>query len=109
MSTLRCVEHLIPRPNRPFPLNHYPSVKDLYFCAIRKFSTTALKIENINIGPDVYSRPLKDSYQDELYRSCYVLLGNLYMTLEWTGSAANAGPDAEWLGRFSGEVGRVGY
>lgn len=45
-----------------------------------------------------FSRPQEASDQDELYRSCYMLLGNLYLTPEWTGSAANAGPGASgWV------------
>lgn len=74
---------MVPRPDTPFPSEIYPTVKSLAFAAIRRFSVTALKTEKP--GPGAVPRPLEASFQDEFYKSCYKILGNSYLTPEWSG------------------------
>ncbi len=38
------------------------------------------------MGPGARSRPVEAQYQDEFYRACYALLGNIYLSSEWTGN-----------------------
>lgn len=41
------------------------------------------------MGPGAMAKPLEYMYQDEFYKACYVLLGNLYLTPEWSGSVGS--------------------
>lgn len=84
----RCAELLL-RMNIPkFPLDKYPTVRDLSFAAIRHFSVISLRSSLKRLGPAAESRPLEAQFQDEFYRACYLLLDRfVYLTPEWTGRA----------------------
>lgn len=77
-----------------FPLDQYPTVRDLSFAAIRQFSMHSLRSSGERLGPAAESRPLEAQYQDEFYRACYVALGRtVYLTPEWTGKASSGRVD----------------
>jgi len=72
------MEHLLSTEVPPFPLHCFPTLKDLCLGVIGKFKPAALK--------GVEARPLESQYQDEFYRSCYMLLDrHLYLNSEWSG------------------------
>jgi hypothetical protein len=85
----------------PFPASEFPSVKDLCFAAIRKFTSTGLKPDRQRLGPGAQPRPLEAQYQDEFYRACYDLLGTVYLSSEWTGK--------ETTGRVDFRVKEMGW
>jgi hypothetical protein len=52
---------------------------------IREFKPGGLKSDGQGLGPGALPRPLEAQYQDEFYRACYTLLGNIYLSSEWSG------------------------
>ena len=80
-------------PAPPFPSDRYPSVKDLCLAVIGKFRSSALKSEDRGLGPGAQPRPVEAQYQDEFYRACYALLGNIYLSSEWSGKGKNGSVD----------------
>jgi hypothetical protein len=85
-----------------FPLQKFPTVRDLSFAAIRQFSCTSLRSRSERLGPGAETRPLEAQYQDEFYRACYVVLDHIvYLTPEWTGKVAS--------GRVDFQVKSVGW
>ena len=79
------MEWLLTNEAPAFPVTQYPDVFTLTMSAIKQFNRTALKSSVENLGPGAELRPLEAIYQDELYRSCFSLLGNIYLTSEWSG------------------------
>ena len=72
-----------------FPVTQYRDVFTLTMSSIKYFNRTALKssVEKLGFGAEL--RPLEAIYQDELYRSCFSLLGHIYLTSEWSGREKN--------------------
>ncbi|KAN0086423.1 hypothetical protein V8E54_000111 [Elaphomyces granulatus] len=60
----------------PFPLLRFPSVKDLCLAVIREFKS--------QIGSRRASSPLEANYKGEFYKACYTLLGDIYLSSEWS-------------------------
>ena len=57
-----------------------PSITHLCFAAIRKFNPTRLRSREQGVSAGAKWRPVEAQYQDEFYRSCYVLFDkNLYL------------------------------
>ncbi|KAI9781194.1 MAG: hypothetical protein M1839_006302 [Geoglossum umbratile] len=81
----RCVEHLLSDSVPPFPLEKFPSVKDLCLAVIRNFKSSGLRSGGQVLGPGAQLRPLEVQYQDEFYRACYTLLDTIYLSSEWAG------------------------
>ncbi|GAD99046.1 predicted protein [Paecilomyces variotii No. 5] len=82
----RYLECMLSMEAPEFPLSEYPSVKDLCFAAIRRFSPHALRCPDRGLSIAGNPRPLEAQYQDEFYRACYSLLGNnIHLSSEWTG------------------------
>ena len=52
---------------------------------IRRFKPSGLKPDGEEMGPGTQPRTVEAQYQDEFYRACYVLLGNIYLSSEWSG------------------------
>ena len=52
---------------------------------IREFKSTGLKSNGQRLGSGALPRPMEAQYQDEFYRACYVLLGNIHLSSEWSG------------------------
>ena len=52
---------------------------------IREFKSSGLKSDGQRLGPGVLPRPVEAQYQDEFYRACYTLLGDIYLSSEWLG------------------------
>ena len=59
--------------------------KDLCIDVLRKFSRNSLISAGRGIGAGAVSRPVEALYQNEFYRACAVLLGDVYLTPEWAG------------------------
>ena len=77
----------------PFPSYKFPSVKELCFAVIREFKSTGLKSNGQRLGSGALPRLVEAQYQDEFYRACYVLLGNIYLSSEWPGKGKNGRVD----------------
>ena len=77
----------------PFPSYKFPSVKELCFAVIREFKSTRLKSNGKRLGSGALPRPVEAQYQDEFYRACYVLLGNIYLSSEWSGEEKSSRVD----------------
>jgi hypothetical protein len=80
----RCVEHILSIQAPPFPLDKFTSVRELCFAAIRQFKPTALRSVQRGLGTGAVLRPIEGRYQDELYRACGALLGEVYISSEWS-------------------------
>ncbi|KAL1963981.1 hypothetical protein VTN77DRAFT_7656 [Rasamsonia byssochlamydoides] len=61
--------------------------------AVLRFSRTALNNGEGTLGSGAVPRPLEAVYQDELYRTCFSLLGNIYISSEWSGKDKNGRVD----------------
>ncbi|KAA8895073.1 hypothetical protein FN846DRAFT_971411 [Sphaerosporella brunnea] len=68
-----------------FPFS-YDGPKSVVIGAIKRFSRQSL-LSAGRIGPGAMIRPAEAQYQDELYRTCYELLGGVHLTSEWAGSS----------------------
>jgi hypothetical protein len=90
---IRCVEHLLFNSVPPFPLEMFPSVKDLCLAAIRNIKSTGLRSGGQVLGPGAQPRPLEAQYQDEFYRACYTLLDTIYLSSEWAGKESGGRVD----------------
>ncbi|OXV05280.1 hypothetical protein Egran_06952 [Elaphomyces granulatus] len=78
--------YLISTSSLPFPSDKFPSVQELCFAVIREFKSSALKPpDGQRLGPGAVPRPVEARYQDEFYRACDALLGNIYLSSEWLG------------------------
>jgi hypothetical protein len=64
----------------PFPLDRFPSVKDLCFATIRKFRPIGLKSDRQDLSAGAQLRPVETQYQDEFYRAYYTLLNHIYLS-----------------------------
>lgn len=60
----------------------FPSVGALCMSAVRQFSRVALNNGEGTLGSSAVQRPLEAVY-DELYRACFLLLKNVYISSEW--------------------------
>ena len=60
-------------------------MKDLCLAVIREFKSRGLKLDEQRLGPGALTRPLEANYKDEFYRACYTLLGDIYLSSEWSG------------------------
>ena len=83
------MEWLLTTEAPAFPVTKYPNVFALTMSAIGHFNRTALKSSVENIGTGAKFRPLEAIYQDELYRSCFSLLGHIYLISEWSDKKKN--------------------
>jgi len=93
---------LMLRNNAPsFPLNRFPSVKDLAFDVIRRFSRVSLVSAQRGLGAGLVAPPVEAQYQDEFYRACWEVLGNIYITSEWSGQSS--------AGRVDFQIKSVGW
>lgn len=72
--------------DKDFPTEHYNnSVATFCFKAIKKFSSRCLSNSTSELASGGIIRPLEAVYQDELYRSCYQILGSKsYLISEWS-------------------------
>jgi hypothetical protein len=61
--------------------------------AVRRFSPIALNNGEVTLGSGAVPRPLEAVYQDELYRACFLLLRNIYISSEWSGKGKNGRVD----------------
>jgi hypothetical protein len=52
---------------------------------IREFKSRGLKLDEQRLGPGALPQPLEANYKDEFYRACYTLLGDIYLSSEWSG------------------------
>ena len=101
MLLLRYCELML-RNNAPsFPLNRFPSVKDLAFDVIRRFSRVSLVSAQRGLGAGLVAPPVEAQYQDEFYRACWEVLGNIYITSEWLGQLS--------AGRVDFQIKSVGW
>ena len=79
---------------REFPLDQFPSLPELCFSAIKRFSFNCLRSAGRGLSAAAEIRPVEAQYQDELYRACYITLGhNVHLTSEWTGSLTSGRVD----------------
>lgn len=76
-----------------FPKHKFSSVDALCMSAVQRFSRTALNNGEGTLGSGAVPRPLEAVYQDELYRACFSLLGNIYISSEWSGKDKNGRVD----------------
>jgi hypothetical protein len=91
---LRYMEYLLGPMAPAFPLDKHPSLRELCFSAIARFSRISLASSGQGFGPAALPRPLEAQYQNELYRACYAELGGyVYLTSEWTGTALSGRVD----------------
>ncbi|KAH0558586.1 hypothetical protein GP486_004759 [Trichoglossum hirsutum] len=89
----RCVEHILSIQAPPFPLDKFTSVRELCFAAIRQFKPTALRSVQRGLGTGAVLQPIEGRYQDELYRACSALLGEVYIFSEWSGTGSRGRVD----------------
>jgi hypothetical protein len=75
--------------NLPFPEKQYPTVQKLCMELIKHFNPLALRSSVQKLGAGVEFLPLEAVFQDELYRSSFLLLGHIYLSSEWTGRNKN--------------------
>ena len=61
--------------------------------AVRRFSPIALNNGEVTLASGAVPRPLEAVYQDELYRACFLLLRNIYISSEWSGKGKNGRVD----------------
>lgn len=75
--------------DKVFPTEQFGnSVATFCFKAIKKFSAKCLSNSSYDLASGGTIRPLEAVYQDELYRSCYQLLGSKsYLISEWSPNA----------------------
>lgn len=77
-----------------FPRHQFPSVRQLCFEAISKFSPTLLSPTRPSLRAGAVVPPKEAEYTHELSRACYHILGqNLFLTPEWSGSSSNGQVD----------------
>ena len=76
----------------PFP-TRFESVKDLCFEVVRNLSPAGLRSPRRQLGAGAQLRPLEAQYQDEFYRACSTVLGDMYLTSEWTGKTTGGRVD----------------
>jgi hypothetical protein len=79
------MEILLRRKAPRFPIDRFPSVQELCFAAVRRFSPVALRCPSQGPGTGAVVRPLGAQFQDEFYKACFSILGHAYLTSEWTG------------------------
>ena len=83
---LRYAESLLRTKILGFPLHQFPSIKDLCFATVSKFSCLSLVSSERGLGAGAIERPVEAQYQDEFYRACYNMLnGKVHLTSEWAG------------------------
>jgi hypothetical protein len=86
MEIFRYAEYVLCATSPPFPIDKFPSVKDLALGVIRQFRPAALRSDNDELSAGAERRPVEAQYQDEFYRGCYRLLNNhIYLSSEWAG------------------------
>ena len=78
MLLLRYCENVLHNNAPPFPLN-------LAFAVIRRFSCVPLVSAQRGLGAGLVAPPVEAQYQDEFYKACWEVLGNVYITPEWSG------------------------
>jgi len=88
----RCVEWMLCETAPEFP-KKFPSVEALCMSAVRRFSPIALNNGEVTLASGAVPRPLEAVYQDELYRACFLLLRNIYISSEWSGKGKNGRVD----------------
>jgi hypothetical protein len=101
MLLLRYCENILRNDAPPFPLNQFASVKDLAFAVIRRFSCVSLVSAQRGLGAGLVAPPVEAQYQDEFYRACWEVLGNVYITSEWSGQSS--------AGRVDFQIKSVGW
>jgi hypothetical protein len=57
--------------------------------SIKRFYPLVLRSSVRKLGAGANLHPLEAVFQDELYRSCFSLLGHIYLSSEWTGRDKN--------------------
>jgi hypothetical protein len=78
-----CGAHTV-HPGSAIPLDKFTCVRELCFAAIRQFKPTALRSVQRGLGTGALLQPVEGRYQDELYRACGALLGEVYISSEWS-------------------------
>ena len=63
----------------------FGNVEQLVLESIKLFSPAALNCSERKLASGADLRPVEAMYQDEMYRSCYSLLGYIYLSSEWSG------------------------
>ncbi|KAI9768896.1 MAG: hypothetical protein M1839_003850 [Geoglossum umbratile] len=89
----RCVEHMLSIQAPPFPLDKFTCVRELCLATIRQFKSTALRSEQRGLGTGAVPRPVEGRYQDEFYRACVALLGEVYISSAWSGAGSRGRVD----------------
>src|SRR5436309_7914498 len=85
----RYAETLLSRNLPKFPLHQFPSVRDLCFAAVSRFSRNLLCSSGLELSAGAQERPVEAIYQHEFFRACYLTLdGNLYLNAEWKSSSS---------------------
>jgi len=76
----------------PFPEDRFSSIKDLCSAVVREFSPVAIRSRR-EFAAGALERPVEAQFQDEFYRACYTLLGDIYLTSEWSGKGLGGSVD----------------
>ena len=96
MLTLSCryAEILLSNEGREFPLKDFPTIRDLCFAVLQRFSRTLLSSGMRDLGAGAEERPVEAQYQHEFSRACYLTLGcTLHLTPEWKSLSSNGEVD----------------
>jgi len=90
----RYAEILLNNSAPEFPLHEFPSVRDLCFSAVRRFSRTFLSSSGPSLSAGAEERPVEAQYRHEFARACYLALSyNLHLTAEWKSPLSNSQVD----------------
>ena len=82
-----CLEWQLSTKVPPFPRDRIKTVtvRDLVLESIQRFRPAALRSPASMLASIGETRPVEAVYRDELSRACHSLLGDFYLTPEWSG------------------------
>jgi len=90
----RYAEILLSNDGQEFPLKDFPTIQDLCFAVLQRFSRTLLGSVRRDLGAGAEERSVEAQYQHEFSRACYLTLGCiLHLTPEWKGLSSNGEVD----------------